>query len=68
MRVSRTSRVADTMSDDEDEQRRPGGEEVDDNSCLPVFISKLLRMLSPSENADAITWGNDGTTVSTSYP
>jgi hypothetical protein len=52
------------MSDDEEEQRRPAGEEGDDSSCLPVFISKLLRMLSPSENADAITWGNDGTTVS----
>ena len=54
------------MSDDEEEQRRQPGEEGDlgeDSSCLPVFISKLLRMLSPSENADAITWGNDGTTV-----
>ena len=48
------------MSDDEEVGRREPGE---DGSCLPVFISKLLRMLSPSENADAITWGGDGTTV-----
>lgn len=52
------------MSDDEEEQRRPGGEEGDEGSCLPVFISKLMRMLSPGENAEAISWGTDGTTVS----
>jgi len=52
------------MSDEEEEQRRPGGEEGDESgSCLPVFISKLLRMLSPSENNDAIRWGGDGSTV-----
>jgi hypothetical protein len=51
------------MSDEEEEQRRPAGDDAKDSSYLPVFISKLRRMLEPGENEDAIQWGNEGTTV-----
>jgi len=43
------------------------GEEGDD-SCLPVFITKLLRMLSSNTNPESIRWGADGTTVLISDP
>jgi hypothetical protein len=55
------------MSDEEDDTRR-GGEENDESSSLPVFITKLLRMLQSNENTDSVRWGNDGTTVLISDP
>jgi hypothetical protein len=55
------------MSDEEEDARR-GGEENDDSSSLPVFITKLLRMLQSNENTESVRWGNDGTTVLISDP
>jgi hypothetical protein len=55
------------MSDEEDDTRRVG-EENEDNSALPVFITKLLRMLQGDENHESVRWGNDGQTVLISDP
>ena len=40
-----------------------GDDSRDDKSQLPGFIHKLLRMLAPGENENAVGWGGNGTTV-----
>ena len=40
-----------------------GDDNPNDKSQLPGFIHKLLRMLAPGENENAVGWGGNGTTV-----
>ena len=53
------------MSDDEDDVRPTpnGAPDDDDDSVLPAFIGKLLKMMTDPECSDIILYGSDGNTL-----
>eukprot|EP00281_Chroomonas_sp_CCMP1168_P023031 CAMPEP_0206229276 /NCGR_PEP_ID=MMETSP0047_2-20121206/9611_1 /ASSEMBLY_ACC=CAM_ASM_000192 /TAXON_ID=195065 /ORGANISM="Chroomonas mesostigmatica_cf, Strain CCMP1168" /LENGTH=489 /DNA_ID=CAMNT_0053652565 /DNA_START=375 /DNA_END=1841 /DNA_ORIENTATION=+ len=60
--------MASVASDDESEdRRRPGSTTADAeeecDSSLPVFVAKLVKMLSKPQFQSCIQWGSDGTTI-----